>query len=333
MNRRVLRRAAVPVAALSLVLTACGGQDEGSGGTGDGGSSDGGSSDSESLSGEIVTDGSSTVQPLTQVAGELFKEEQPDVNVSVGTSGTGGGFEKFCIGDTDISNASRPIDEEDEVPVCKKNGIEFTELQVATDALTVVVSSENDFVECLTTEELATMWAPEAEKKVTTWDQVNPDFPSEPLELFGPGTDSGTFDYFTDEINGEEGASRADYNASEDDNTIVQGVSGSPNAIGYFGFSYFEENSDSLKALEIDSGDGCVAPSAEAAQDGSYTPLARPLFVYPATSAVEDKPQVAAFLDFYAANNAEIAEAAKFIPLNEDQTTELQDMTSELTGS
>ncbi len=333
MNRRVLRRAAVPVAALSLVLTACGGQDEGSGGTGDGGSSDGGSSDSESLSGEIVTDGSSTVQPLTQVAGELFKEEQPDVNVSVGTSGTGGGFEKFCIGDTDISNASRPIDEEDEVPVCKKNGIEFTELQVATDALTVVVSSENDFVECLTTEELATMWAPEAEKKVTTWDQVNPDFPSEPLELFGPGTDSGTFDYFTDEINGEEGASRADYNASEDDNTIVQGVSGSPNAIGYFGFSYFEENSDSLKALEIDSGDGCVAPSAEAAQDGSYTPLARPLFVYPATSAVEDKPQVAAFLDFYAANNAEIAEAAKFIPLNEDQATELQDMTSELTGS
>lgn len=339
MNRRVLRRAAVPVAALALVLTACGGQDETDGGTGSDETTSEETADGEeteegeALSGEIVVDGSSTVEPLTSAAGELFKEEQPDVNVSVGTSGTGGGFEKFCIGETDISDASRPIDEEDEVPVCKKNGIEYTELQVAIDALTVVVSSENDFVTCLTTEELATMWGPEAEGEITTWDQVNPDFPSEEIELYGPGTDSGTFDYFTDEINGEEGASRADYNASEDDNATVQGVSGSPNALGYFGFSYFEQNADSLKAVEIDSGDGCVAPSIETARDGSYTPLARPLFIYPSNSATEKKPEVAAFLDFYAANNATIAEAAKFIPLNEEQNTELQNMTSELTGS
>lgn len=323
MNRRVLCRAAVPVAALSLVLTACGGQDEGNGGTG---------SEGDSTSGEVVVDGSSTVEPLTSVAGELFKEEQPEVNVSVGTAGTGGGFEKFCIGDTDISNASRQI-EDDEIKICEKNGIEYTELQVATDALTVVVSSENDFVTCLTTDELATLWGPDAEKKITTWDQVNPEFPSEEIELYGPGTDSGTFDYFTDAINGEEGASRSDYNASEDDNTLVTGVAGSPNALGYFGFSYYEQNADSLKAVEIDSGNGCVAPSAETAQDGTYTPLARPLFIYPSNAAVADKPQVAAFLDFYAANDTEIAEAAKFIALNEEQTTTLQDMTSELTGA
>ena len=280
--------------------------------------------DGEAVSGEVVTDGSSTVEPLTSAAGELFAEEAPEVNVSVGTSGTGGGFEKFCAGDTDISNASRPIDEEEEVPVCEENGIEYTELQVANDALTVVTSADNDWLTCLTTDELKTLWEPGAEGKIETWDQVNPEFPAEPIELYGPGTDSGTFDYFTDEINGEEGASRSDYNASEDDNVIVQGVSGSENALGYFGYTYFEENADSLKAVEIDSGDGCVAPSAEAAQDGSYTPLARPLFVYVANKAYADKPQVAEFVDFYVANDSEIAEAAQFIPLSDEQRAELE---------
>jgi phosphate transport system substrate-binding protein len=311
--------AAVPAAVLSLTLAACGGQSEGSSDTGSG------------VSGEIVTDGSSTVEPLTAVAGELFKEENPDVNVSVGTSGTGGGFEKFCTGVTDISNASRPIDPEEE-KICKENGVDYTELHVANDALTVVVSADNDFVTCLTTDELKTMWEPAAENKVTTWDQVNPDFPAETIELYGPGTDSGTFDYFTDEINGEEGASRSDYNASEDDNLIVQGVSGSDYALGYFGFSYYEENADSLKAVEIDSGDGCVAPSAEAAQDGTYTPLARPLFIYPSNAAVEE-PQVSSFLDFYVENVDTIAETAEFIPLNDDQKAELEQATSQLTGS
>jgi phosphate transport system substrate-binding protein len=310
-NRLIVRRRLPVAAVLVLGLSACGGNNDGSG------------SSSGSVSGEIVVDGSSTVQPLTAAAGELFKQQNPDVNVSVGTAGTGGGFEVFCQGSTDISDASRPIEDE-EAAACKKEGIEYTELHVATDALTVVVSAENDFVTCLTTDQLATIWAPESEGKVTTWDQVDPSFPSEPIELYGPGTDSGTFDYFTDVINGEEGASRTDYAASEDDNVIVQGVQGSPNALGYFGYTYYEENQDALKAVEIDSGDGCVAPSSEAAQDGSYAPLARPLFIYVANQAAEEKPQVKAFVDFYAHNVPEIAEAAQFIPLNDEQTTELQ---------
>jgi phosphate transport system substrate-binding protein len=323
-NRRTFKNAAAVPAALLLTvgLAACGGQAQGSSNGGEGGG----------VSGEVVSDGSSTVEPLTAAAGELFIQDNPDVNVSVGTSGTGGGFEKFCAGDTDISNASRPIKADEEAPICKQNKVDFTELHVANDALTVVVSAENDFITCLTTEELNTLWAPESEGEITTWDQVNPDFPAEPIELYGPGTDSGTFDYFTDEINGEEGASRSDYNASEDDNVIVQGVSGSPNALGYFGFTYYEENADALKAVEIDSGDGCVAPSVEASQDGSYTPLARPLFIYVSNAAYAEKPQVASFVDFYVENNSDIAEAAQFIPLSDEQATELTDAAASLGG-
>jgi phosphate transport system substrate-binding protein len=302
-----------------MSLAACGGNEaEAGGGSGEG-----------SVSGEVVADGSSTVGPLTSAAGEMFAEENSDVNVSVATSGTGGGFEKFCQGQTDLSNASRPIEDE-EIAICEETGVEYTELRVATDALTVVTSAENDFVDCITTEELNKMWAPEAEGTVTTWSDVNPEWPDEDLELYGPGTDSGTFDYFTDVINGEEGASRSDYNASEDDNVIVQGVSGSANALGYFGFTYYEENADALKALEIDSGEGCVAPSAETAGDGSYTPLARPLFVYVANKSYADRPQVAAFVDYYVASDADIAEAAQFIPLNEEQSAELEDAASSL---
>ena len=294
-------------------LAACGGQS--TAGTG---------SDSSGATGEVVADGSSTVEPLTGAAGELFAEENPDINVSVGTAGTGGGFEKFCIGDTDISNASRPIKEDEEAPVCKKNGVEYTELHIANDALTVVTSAENDFITCLTTEELKKLLGPDTEGKVTTWDQVNPEFPAEKIELYGPGTDSGTFDYFTDAINGEEGASRSDYNAAEDDNVLVQGVSGSANALGYFGYSYYEENADALKAVEIDSGDGCVAPSAGTAQDGTYTPLSRPLFVYVSNKAYTDKPQVKAFIDYYVENDTEIAETAQFIPLSDEQRSKLE---------
>ena len=321
MKRIPLRYAAAPAAVvLAMSLAACGGNNEAEAG---GGSGEG------SVSGEVVADGSSTVGPLTSAAGELFAEENSDVNVSVATSGTGGGFEKFCQGQTDLSNASRPIEDE-EIVICEENGVEYTELRVATDALTVVTSAENDFVDCITTEELNKMWAPEAEGTVTTWSDVNPEWPDEDLELYGPGTDSGTFDYFTDVINGEEGASRSDYNASEDDNVIVQGVSGSPNALGYFGFTYYEENADALKALEVDSGEGCVAPSAETAGDGSYTPLARPLFVYVANKSYADKPQVAAFVDYYVASDADIAEAAQFIPLNEEQSADLEDAASSL---
>jgi phosphate transport system substrate-binding protein len=313
--------AATPAALLlTAALAACGGQ------------ADSASSDSGSASGEVVVDGSSTVEPLTAAAGELFGQQNSDVNVSVGTSGTGGGFEKFCAGDTDISDASRPIDAKEEAPVCKKNGIDYTELHVATDALTVVVAKDNDFITCLTTDELKKLWEPAAENKVTTWDQVNPDFPSEKIELYGPGTDSGTFDYFTDEINGEEGASRSDYNASEDDNVLVQGVAGSANALGYFGYTYFEENQETLKAVEVDSGDGCVAPSPETAQDGSYTPLSRPLFIYVADKAYSEKPQVAAFVDYYVEHVGDAVEAAQFIPLNDDQTGKLKTTAASLGG-
>jgi phosphate transport system substrate-binding protein len=308
-NRRIARTTAVFSAlALSFALAACGGGNEPS---------------ADGVSGEVVTDGSSTVQPLTAAAGELFSEENSDVNVSVATSGTGGGFEKFCAGETSISNASRPIKDEEKA-ICDEKGIEYVELRIATDALTVVTSKENDFLTCLTTDELKKLWEPGAEDKVTTWKQINSEFPAEKIELYGPGTDSGTFDYFTDVINGEEGASRSDYNASEDDNVIVKGVGGSPNALGYFGYTYFEENADTLKAVEVDNGDGCVAPSAEAAQEGQYAPLSRPLFIYVNKADYAEKKQVAAFVDFYVAQDQAISEAAKFITLNDEQRTELE---------
>ncbi len=313
MKSSTLRRAALPAAiALALGLSACGGQNEAES-TGSGGG----------VSGEVVADGSSTVGPLTEAAAELFREENSGVNITVQTSGTGGGFEKFCQDLTDLSNASRAMKDEEKA-ACESAGVEFTELMVATDALTVVASKDNPFIECLTTDELKTLWEPAAEGKVTTWDQVNPAFPKERITLFGPGTDSGTFDYFTDEINGEEGVSRTDYNASEDDNVIVQGVSGDDTALGYFGYTYYEENAETLKPVQIDSGGGCVTPSAETAQDGSYVPLARPLFIYVKNSAYASKPQVKAFVDWYAANDEAITEAAQFIPLNAEQQAELQ---------
>ena len=274
----------------------------------------------EELSGSIEIDGSSTVGPLTTAAAEEFRGVQPGVNVTVGISGTGGGFERFCAGETDISNASRPIDEEEEVPVCEEAGVEYTEFQVGVDALTVVVNPENDWATCLTVDQLKTMWEPKAEGKITNWNQVDPSFPDQALALAGPGTDSGTFDYFTDEINGEEGASRSDYTASEDDNVTVQAVAGDPGALGYLGFTYFEENMDSLKAVEIDGGDGCVAPSVEAARDGTYVPLSRPLFIYAKNESLA-RPEVYGFVEFFLTNSVQIAEDYLFIPVPEEQVT------------
>ena len=276
---------------------------------------------SEALAGKVEVDGSSTVGPLISAAAEQFRGENRDVDVRVGTSGTGGGFERFCAGETDISNASRPIKDDEEAPLCKKNGVEYTELHVATDALTVVVNEENDWATCLTTGQLKTIWEPAAEKKVTNWNQVDPSFPDQELSLAGPGTDSGTFDYFTDEVNGEEGASRTDYQASEDDNVVVQAVAGEKGGLGYFGFSYFEANQDTLNAAEIDSGDGCVAPSVESAQDGTYTPLSRPLFIYVKNESLQ-RPEVEAFVRYVLENSQSIAEAAEFVPLNDDQAQE-----------
>jgi len=287
------------IAAAGLLLAACGGTNSNSGS-------------------EIRIDGSSTVAPLTAAAGELFRESNPDINVSVGTSGTGGGFAKFCAGETDINNASREIKPE-EAAICDENGIEFVEIAVANDALTVVVNKENTWATCLTVDELKTIWSPESEGTITLWSQVRSSFPDEPLELYGAGTDSGTFDYFTDAINGEEGASRTDYNPTEDDNVTVQGVSGSKGALGYFGFSYYEENMDKLNAVQIDGGNGCVGPSSVTAQNGTYAPLSRPLFIYVSKQAVEANANVLAFVDFYVDNDDAITERALFVPLSEEQ--------------
>jgi phosphate transport system substrate-binding protein len=285
-----------------FALAACGGDDNG------------GSSAS------ISADGSSTVGPLATAAAERFRQDNPDARITVGIAGTGGGFERFCRGETDLSNASRPIDEE-EMAACSEQGIEYTQLQVANDALTVVVNAENDWAECLTVEQLKEIWGPNSQ--VDNWNDVDPNFPDQPIQLYGPGTDSGTFDYFTDEINGEEGASRSDYSASEDDNVIVRGVMGETGGLGYFGFSYFEENQDSLKAVAIDSGGGCITPSAETAQSGEYKPLSRPLFTYVKTASLE-KEGVRDFLTFWLDNAVDITEAARFVPMTDRQLEKSQ---------
>jgi phosphate transport system substrate-binding protein len=290
--------------AAALLAAGCGGDDEPSGA--------GGGSE---LSGRIEADGSSTVGPFTTRAAERFQQEQGGVQITVGISGTGGGFERFCAGEIDLADASRPI-EDDEEQVCEQKGIEFVAFQVANDALTVVVNKQNDWATCLTTDRLRKIWGPGS--KVRSWQEIDPRFPDEKLSLFGPGTDSGTFDYFTKAINGEEGASRSDYSASENDNVIVQGVSGEKGGLGYFGFSYYEENQDKLKALEIDGGEGCVAPSVDTAQDGSYKPLSRPLFVYAKTESFA-RPEVKAFVRYMLDDAVEIAEEADFVPLKQEQ--------------
>jgi phosphate transport system substrate-binding protein len=284
---------ALGLAALAATAAACGG---GAGGT------------------TIAVDGSSTVGPYMTAAAERF-QDVGDARVTVGISGTGGGFERFCRGETDISNASRPIDE-DEAATCEENGIAYVELHVANDALTVIANPENDWATCLTVDELKAIWEPDS--GVGSWSEVRDGFPDVSLQLFGPGTDSGTFDYFTDVINGDEGASRTDYAPSEDDNVTVQGVGGERGGLGYLGFSYFEENQGTLKAVEVDGGEGCVAPSAESAQDGTYTPLARPLFVYVKQSSLENA-DVEAFVRYILDNEQAIAEQADFVSLNDEQ--------------
>ncbi|HKX47100.1 MAG TPA: PstS family phosphate ABC transporter substrate-binding protein [Gaiellaceae bacterium] len=298
--------------ALALVAAGCGGGDESGG--------DGG--------GLITADGSSTVGPFTTKAAEDWKDDGGG-DVTVGISGTGGGFERFCAGETDISNASRQIDEE-EVALCEEDGIEYVELQVATDALTNVVSTSNDWATCLTVEQLAKIWGPGS--TLSNWSQVDPAFPDVPLSLYGPGTDSGTFDYFTDVINGDEGASRTDFSASEDDNIIVQGVAGSEGGLGYLGFSYFEENQDTLKALEVDGGSGCVTPSVEAAQGGTYTPLARPLFMYVKLSSLTDNESVSEFVSYTLENAEAIATEAQFVPMSAEQIAEQQQKLDDATS-
>jgi phosphate transport system substrate-binding protein len=288
---------------LSLVLVACGGGSSGGGGGGGG----------EPVSGSIRIEGSSTVQPITQAAAELFREENPEARIQIGGAGTSDGFEAFCQGDTQISDASRPIDVAEEVPVCDENGVEFIEIPVAYDGISVVVNSQNDWATDVTSEELKTMWEPAAEGQITQWNQVRSEWPDRPLNLYGPGTESGTYEFFNEVIvANEEEVNRSDYEASEDDNVLVQGVSGDQDALGYFGYSYYENNRDSLKTLAVDG----VEPSEETIRSGEYL-LSRPLFIYVSTQALENNDAVKPFLDFYLSeqNLNRLVEAAKYVTL------------------
>jgi phosphate transport system substrate-binding protein len=289
-----------------------------------GGDQKGGAGD---LSGAIVADGSSTVGPFVTKAAELFRQEQGDVRVTVGISGTGGGFERFCRGETDLSDASRPI-EDDEKPVCRKNGVDYVELQIANDGIAVVVNKQNDWATCLTVDQLKRIWEPGS--KVDTWRDIDPKFPDEKLTLAGPGTDSGTFDFFTKQVNGEEGASRTDYQPSENDNVIVQAVAGDKGGMGYFGLSYYEENTGKLRALEIDGSGGCVAPTRETVQSGKYKPLARPLFVYAKNEALQ-RDEVQAFLEFMLDKQEDIA-GNLFVPLTGAQLAKAHAALKQATG-
>jgi phosphate transport system substrate-binding protein len=280
------------------------------------------------LSGSIQVDGSSTVGPLTEVAAELFREENPDVRISVGISGTGGGFEKFCAGETEMNDASRKI-EPDEEKACAQEGVKYEEVQVANDGIVAVVNPDNDWAQCLTTAELKKIWAPGSD--VNNWNQVKSSYPDEELKLFGPGTDSGTFDYFTEQINGEEGATRKDYSPSEDDNVTVRGVSGGKGSLGYFGLSYATENEGRVKTAAVDAGDGCVAPTDETVQNGSYKPLSRPLFIYPSQRAMQQEA-MKEFVQFYVDNHDQIAEQARFVPMTDQQAQQSQDKVAQLAG-
>ena len=294
------------VATLVLALTACGGGEKATG-------------DASGISGDVLVDGSSTVFPISEAMAEEFMAANSGVRVTVGVSGSGGGFKKFCAGETDISNASRPI-KESEIELCQQNSIEFVEVPVAFDGLSVVVNNGNDWAACLKAEELGKMWEPAAQGSISNWNQIRPDFPDKELRLYGPGTDSGTYDYFTDATTGEEGESRGDYTASEDDNVIVQGVTSDDGGLGFFGFAYYEENKDSLKVVEIENSAGeCVAPSSESIADGTYNPLSRPIFFYVSKAALEDKPQVQAFVEYHldSANENLISEVG-YVPLPGD---------------
>lgn len=253
---------------------------------------------SQDLAGTIEIDGSSTVFPITQAVAEEFQKINPDIRVNVGVSGTGGGFKRFQVGETDINDASRPI-KSSEAEECANNGVEYIEFTIAIDGLAVMVNPENTWVDYLTVEELNMIWKPDS--TVDSWDDVRSDWPNQPIRLYGPDTDSGTFDYFTDVINGDEGVSRSDYTASADDNVLVQGIAGDQNSLGYFGYAYYAENTDKLKIVPIDSGNGPVIPSDQTVKAGQYTPLARPIFIYVNKASLENEV-VKAFVTFYMEN-------------------------------
>jgi phosphate transport system substrate-binding protein len=306
---------------VALVGAACG-EANGTGGANDSGS--------DALAGEIAIDGSSTVFPIAQAVAEDFQIENPDVKVSVGFAGTGGGFEAFCAGDTQISNASRAIEEE-EAACLDDAGIDYTEFQIGVDGLAVVTNPNTDWVDCMTFEEMAAIYAPGSE--VTTWSEVNPEWPDTEIKIYGPDPDSGTYDYFAEEVadpDAEEPATRDDMTQSADDNVLVQGVAGDEGSIGYFGFAYFQENSDTIKDLQVDAGDGCVEPTAETVTANEY-PLSRPLFFYVANDAMSS-PEVAAFVEYWVSNAAEYATAVGYVEAPEDAASAAEEALSGLSG-
>jgi phosphate transport system substrate-binding protein len=266
----------------------------------------------------INIDGSSTVYPITKAITDSFKAQKAqDADINMSVLGTGGGFAKFCNGETDISNASRPISV-NEMNTCKEAGVAYIELPIAFDAITVVVNQNNDWLDSITTEELKKIWSPQAEQTITNWNQVNSNFPDRPLNLFAPDSDSGTFDYFTEAIVGEEGTSRSDYVSSSNDNTLVQGVEQDPNAMGYFGLAYYETQKEQIKAIAVDNGNGAVLPSRETVEAGKYQPLSRPLFIYINSSAAQKNPQLQALVKYYIEQAASIVAEVGYVPLPEE---------------
>ncbi|MBS3908149.1 MAG: PstS family phosphate ABC transporter substrate-binding protein [Actinobacteria bacterium] len=284
-----------------------------------GGKTDTGGATGESeISGTTKIDGSSTVAPISEAVAEEFIAANPGVQVTVGTSGTGGGFKKFTTGEIDINNASRHIKDE-EKEAAEKNGIEYVEIPIAYDGISIAVNHGNDWATSITVDELKKIWAPDS--TIKTWKEVRSSWPDEKLVLYGPGTDSGTFDYFTETVNGESGASRTDYTASEDDNVLVQGVAGDKGALGYFGYAYYAENASKLKALAIDAGDGEVKPNDTTIMDGTYKPFARPLFIYVNKKAIE-RPEVKEFLRFYFTEGRALVAEVGYVPLNDAEYEE-----------
>ncbi|HUE72923.1 MAG TPA: PstS family phosphate ABC transporter substrate-binding protein [Pirellulaceae bacterium] len=305
------------VAVLLTAAVSCGGCNSDRGGAANSTTTAGGSAAGEKLTGKIAIDGSSTVFPVMEAIAEEFRNVQPSVQAPIGIAGTGGGFKKFCRGDTDISNASRPILEE-EMTLAKENGIEYIELPICFDALTVAVHKDNDWVDAITVDELKKIWEPEAEGKVMRWNQVRPEWPNEEFKLYGAGTDSGTFDYFTEAICGKAKSSRTDFTPSEDDNTLVQGIEGNKYSLGYIPYAYYQPNTDKMTALKIDWKPddelGPIGPSAETVVNGTYNPLSRPMFLYINKKSAE-RPEVKAFVEFLFDNIKELSTEVGYMPL------------------